>query len=745
MSIYFHQDCHIFTLKTDHTMYQMQIGPVGHLLHLYYGPVAADNFDYLQLPRDCGFSPNPYDLQEGRGWSLDTLAQEYSGEHTGDYRVSSVSLETDAGICGTDFRYRSHEITKGKYSVSGMPAAFDREGDAETLTIVLEDQATGILAELRYGVFASGDVITRAVRFRNAGEQVVRLQKAASACLDLPFGDWQLIHFHGRHTMERSMERHPLMNGIQTVSSVRGTSSHQHNPFVILCEPSATEDHGACYGMMLVYSGNHRTDIEMDQAGSVRAVMGIHDTGFTWTLNPGEDFETPEVILTYSHEGLTKLSQTYHKFLLHHICRSHYALERRPVLLNSWEAAYMDISEEKLLSIARGAKELGVELFVIDDGWFGERDDDFRSLGDWYANRRKLPRGLTPLLRQIQEMGLKVGLWVEPEMVNENSDLYRAHPDWALTVPGRKPTMGRSQLVLDLTRQDVVDWLYEILSGLLRENPIDYIKWDMNRNLADIYSHTLPADRQGELCHRYVLGYYNLMERLTTQFPDVLFEGCSGGGGRFDAAALAYTPQIWCSDNTDPITRLAIQHGTSFGYPIAAMGSHVSASPNHQTGRSTPLGTRAVVAMSGTFGYELDPAALTAEEKEKIREQIVKYHSWQDLIREGDYFRLGGEDDNRPYTAWQMVSIDKTEALLNFVLKEPSSNPKPLHLRLKGLDPDARYLVESADFYGCRATLPHDRKRVFTGAALMYGGYTLPIMQGDYPSAQIFWKKVSQE
>ncbi|MDO5545991.1 MAG: alpha-galactosidase [Eubacteriales bacterium] len=732
MGICYDSDKQIFSLTTRDTLYQMQLGPVGHLLHLYYGPKTDCCFDYLQLDRDCGFSPNPYDHQEGRGWSLDTKAQEYSSQHAGDYRVCSLSLETDAGLSGTDLRYVNYKVFNHKYEISGMPSAF---GKAQSLSITLADAATGVEVELLYGVFEKENVITRAVRVKNAGTSVVTIEKAASACLDLPFGGWQLLHFHGRHTMERAMERRSLMNGIQTVSSTRGASSHQHNPFVILCQPETTEDFGECYGMMLVYSGNHRTDIELDQSGSVRAVMGIHDDGFRWTLNPGEVFETPEVLMTFTDKGLTSLSQTYHKFIQHHICRSRFALERRPVLLNSWEAAYMDISEGKLLSIAKGAKDLGVELFVIDDGWFGQRDDDFRSLGDWFPNKKKFPGGLTPTLQKIRDLGLKVGLWVEPEMVNEDSGLYRAHPDWALTVPGRNPTMSRSQLVLDMSRADVVDWLYETLSTLLRENPIDYIKWDMNRNLADVYSRALPAARQGEVSHRFVLGYYDLMERLTREFPDVLFEGCAGGGGRFDAGVLAYSPQIWCSDNTDPIARLTIQHGTSFGYPIACMGSHVSASPNHQTGRSTPLHTRSTVAMAGTFGYELDPAALTEEEKETVRAQIARFHELQDLIREGDYYRLSDG------SAWELVSEDKKEALLSFVLVDPTSNPKPNHIRLKGLVPEARYRVAWADFGG-KASLPHEESRTFTGTALMRGGYTLPILFGDYPAVQILFKQI---
>lgn len=739
MPICFDNTRKTLTLTTQNTMYQMQIGPVGHLLHLYYGPCAEGCFDYLQLPRDCGFSPNPYDLQEGRSWSLDLQAQEYSSAGTGDFRLPALAVETETGITGTDLRYVSHEIRSGKYELCGLPSAFDRDGDAQTLSVILADAASGVQAELLYGVFPAQDVITRAVRIRNTGSAVVRLNKAASLCLDLSFGNWQLLHFHGRHTMERLAARIDLTCGIHTVSSVRGTSSHQHNPFVILCEPSATEDRGECYGAMLVYSGSHRTDIEVDQADATRVVMGIQDSGFSWVLKPAETFDAPEAILTYTDRGLGELSRIYHRFIQYNVCRSRYALERRPVLLNSWEAVYMDFTDEKLLQIAREAKDLGVELFVIDDGWFGQRNDDLRGLGDWFVNRTKFPGGLKALTGKLRDMGLKTGLWVEPEMISEDSDLYRSHPDWALTVPGRKPTMGRSQLVLDMTRQDVVDWLYTTLSRIIRENEIDYIKWDMNRHLTDLYSHVLPANRQGEIAHRYVLGLYDLLERLTREFPDVLFEGCSGGGGRFDAGMLAYHPQIWCSDNTDPIARLKIQEGTSFGYPVPTMGSHVSASPNHQTGRQTPLGTRAVVAMAGTFGYELDPGRLNAEEKEQIRSQIRQYHRFQDLIREGDYYRLRSSGSG--FAAWQQVSRDKTEVLLSCVLTEVMANPKPLHLKLKGLDSGSRYILRSACIYGCNTTLPENARRIFTGAELMCGGYTLPIMFGDYPSAQLFWEK----
>ena len=729
MSILFDHTDSTLTLTTQHTTYQMQIASTGHLLHLYYGRRSDGRFDHLYLPHDCGFSPNPYELRDRRGWSLDTLPQEYSGANTGDYRLSSLLPAAENGAWGADLRYVRHTVKRGKYGLQALPAAFDRGEDAETLRVTLADPAVGIEVELLYGVYEAQDVITRAARVTNVGGQTVRLEKVASLCLDLPFGDWELLHFHGRHCMERQPERVPLMTGIQTVASKRGMSSHQHNPFVILCDREATEDHGDCYGVMPVWSGDHKTEIEVDQRGSTRVVSGVHDEHFSWTLAPGESFVAPEVLLTFSHEGLTKLSQTYHRFLRNNLCRSEFSNAPRPVLLNNWEATYFDFDAEKLLEIAREAKGLGVDLFVLDDGWFGTRNDDNGGLGDWFVNEQKLPGGLAPLIKQINDMGLKFGLWIEPEMVSEDSALYRAHPDWALTVPGRKPTMGRNQLVLDMARPEVVEYLYETLSALLCDHHIEYIKWDMNRGLSDVYSHTLPPERQGEVSYRYVLGVYSLLERLTTAFPDVLFEGCAGGGGRFDAGILAYCPQIWCSDDTDAVERLAIQYGTSFGYPASAMGAHVSASPNHQTGRSVPLEMRAIVAMSGAFGYELDPTKLSEDEKQSIRAQIARYRKYDALVRTGDCYRLTDPRDGRRIAAWQFVSEDGSEALLNVVVTHPEANPRPLHLRLKGLDPQAVFAVEG-------------QERSYTGAALMYGGYTLAPLYGDYPAAQLYLRRL---
>ena len=739
MSIIFDSEYQTITLNTAHTTYQMQLGPVGHLMHLYYGRRASGCFEHLYIPRDRGFSPNPYEFRLGRGWSVDTLPQEYSGSNTGDYRCASIELSADSGVCGAELRYVRHEIREGKYDIPGLPAAYAEDGEAQTLSVTLTDTAAGIEVELLYGVFASCDVITRAVRITNTGSGNVRIEKAASACLDLPFGKWDMIHFHGRHTMERMPERSEIGSGVHSISSRRGMTSHQHNPFVILCEHTASEERGDCFGSMLVYSGSHKTDVELDQNGSVRLVTGIQDEGFSWMLMPGESFYTPEAILAFTPEGFSALSHIFHRFIRAHIVRNRRMQAYRPVLLNSWEAAYFDFDADKLVKIAEGAKKLGADLFVMDDGWFGARNDDFRALGDWTANEEKLPGGLAPLIERVKVLGLSFGIWVEPEMVSEDSTLYRSHPDWAMTVPGRKPAMSRDQLVLDLSRAEVVDWLHDTLAALLTNYDISYVKWDMNRSLSDVYSRALPADRQGEVNHRYMLGLYGVLERLTRAFPDVLFEGCAGGGGRFDAGMLAYFPQIWCSDNTDPVSRSAIQYGTSYGYPISSIGAHVSASPNHQTGRSTPLGTRGVAAMCGSFGYELDPGALGPEELREVCALTERFRRYGELIHEGLFYRLSAPETG--CAAWQHTAADRSEALLSFVITEAASNPRPVHIRLRGLDPDAVYALRDSAYFGCRNGIDEAKASVFSGAALMYGGITLPPMFGDYPSAQLYFQK----
>ena len=725
MSIRIDHETGLITLHTLHTSYQMWADGQGVVHHLYYGPaIGGSDLRGLEFYSDCGFSPQPAGMDRQRDYSLDTLCQEYTGSGVGDYRIGCLRLAGPDGGRAADLRFVSAEAVPGKYALPGLPAACAEDGACETLRLKLRDAVHGLTVTLLYGVFAQADVITRAALLENEGSGPIRLDKAASACLDLPFGPWELIHFHGRHCMERQPERVPLSHNIQTLRSARGASSHQHNPFAILAAPHTTEEAGECLGAMLVWSGNFKIECEVSQMQSTRLVAGVSDDDFSWTLEPGGQFAAPEVLFCYSDQGLSELSARYHRFLQRHIIRSPWRDKPRPILINNWEATYMDFDAQRILDIARQAKELGVEMLVLDDGWFGNRSDDTSGLGDWQVNEQKLGCTLGELIGKVREMGLLFGLWIEPEMVCANTALYAAHPDWALTIPGRAPATGRSQLVLDLGRPEVIDYLYDIFHRLLAENDIAYIKWDMNRSMTDVYSRVLPPERQGETSYRYMLGLYDLLGRLTADFPEVLFEGCAGGGGRFDAGMLYYCPQIWCSDDTDAIHRLKIQYGTSFGYPPCAMGSHVSASPNHQTGRSTLLSTRAVVAMAGAFGYELDLQKLTGDEKEMVKAQIVRCKQLQPLLLEGRCERLTNAVTDTCFTAWQLTAPDRGRAVVSVVVIDPQANPWPIHIRLRGLDPDAFY----------RESLT---EHVYTGAALCHAGLTLPIMQGDYPAVQI--------
>ena len=725
MSIRIDHETGLITLHTLHTSYQMWADGQGVVHHLYYGPsIGGSDLRGLEFYSDCGFSPQPAGMDRQRDYSLDTLCQEYTGSGVGDFRIGCLRLSGPDGSRAADLRFVSAEAVPGKYSLPGLPAAYAAEGECETLRLKLKDKVNGLAVTLLYGVFAQADVITRAALLENEGSGPIRLDKAASACLDLPFGPWELIHFHGRHCMERQPERVPLSHNIQTLRSARGASSHQHNPFAILAAPHTTEETGECLGAMLVWSGNFKIECEVSQMQSTRLVAGVSDDDFSWTLEPGGQFAAPEVLFCYSDQGLSELSARYHRFLQRHIIRSPWRDKPRPILINNWEATYMDFDAQRIWDIARQARDLGVEMLVLDDGWFGERSDDSSGLGDWQFNEKKLGCTFDQLIGRVREMGLLFGLWIEPEMVCANTALYAAHPDWALSIPGRAPATGRSQLVLDMGRPDVVDYLYDLFHRLLAEHDIAYIKWDMNRNLTDVYSRALPPERQGEAAYRYMLGLYSLLDRLTRDFPQVLFEGCAGGGGRFDAGMLCYCPQIWCSDDTDAIHRIKIQYGTSFGYPPCAMGSHISASPNHQTGRSTLLSTRAVVAMAGTFGYELDLQKLTADEKEMVKAQIVRYKQLQPLLLEGRCERLTDAVTDTCFTAWQFTAPDRSRAAVSVVVIDPQANPWPIHIRLRGLDPQALYHESLTE-------------RVYTGAALCHAGLTLPIMQGDYPAVQI--------
>ena len=728
MGIIYCEKDRTFTLQTKNTTYQMQVDRYGFLLHLYYGKKTDGCMDYLLTYYDRGFSGNPYDAGEDRTYSMDTLPQEFPCYGNGDFRSTAFAVENADGSMSCDLRYKSHKIFDGKYNLEGLPAVYASEEEAQTLEILMEDLVTGVKVVLLYGVLPAQDIITRSVCVKNESSGKIYLNKIESASLDFLYGDYELLTFYGRHAMERNVQRVPVVHGTQKIGSVRGTSSHQYNPMMILAEKETTEDKGNCYAMSFVYSGCFQGEVLKDQLNQTRMMLGLQEEAFRYPLETGEMFQAPEVILSYSSEGMNRLSQNLHHCIRQHICRGKYKEEIRPILINSWEAAYFDFTGDTIYELAKAAKEVNIDMLVMDDGWFGKRDDDNSGLGDWFVIEKKLGGTLGNLIKRINDLGVKFGIWIEPEMVSEDSDLYRKHPDWALTVPGRNPVRSRNQLVLDFSRKEVVDEIYDQICKVLDQGNIEYVKWDMNRSLMDVYS-SVTRD-QGRVLHDYVLGLYDFLERLVQRYPNLLIEGCSGGGGRFDAGMMYYTPQIWCSDNTDAIDRLRIQYGTSFGYPVSVVGSHVSAVPNHQTGRKTPLHTRGVVAMSGTFGYELNLMKLSEEEKQEIREQIAEYKSYAPIIQNGLYYRLS-DPTTGEICAWEFVHTDEKEqskVLLNIVMQVIHGNMTVNYVKLQGLEETAVYREEKSG------------KR-YTGAALMYGGMPLPIEPGEYQAYQYCFVK----
>ena len=728
MGIIYCEKDRTFTLQTKNTTYQMQVDRYGFLLHLYYGKKTDGCMDYLLTYYDRGFSGNPYDAGEDRTYSMDTLPQEFPCYGNGDFRSTAFAVENADGSMSCDLRYKSHVILDGKYNLEGLPAVYASEEEAQTLEILMEDPVTGVKVVLLYGVLPAQDIITRSVSVKNESSGKIYLNKIESASLDFLYGDYELLTFYGRHAMERNVQRVPVVHGTQKIGSVRGTSSHQYNPMMILAEKETTEEKGNCYAMSFVYSGCFQGEVLKDQLNQTRMMLGLLEEAFRYPLETGEMFQAPEVILSYSSEGMNRLSQNLHHCIRQHICRGKYKEEIRPILINSWEAAYFDFTGDTIYELAKAAKEVNIDMLVMDDGWFGKRDDDNSGLGDWFVNEKKLGGTLGNLIKKINDLGVKFGIWIEPEMVSEDSDLYRKHPDWALTVPGRNPVRSRNQLVLDFSRKEVVDEIYDQICKVLDQGNIEYVKWDMNRSLMDVYS-SVTRD-QGRVLHDYVLGLYDFLERLVQRYPNLLIEGCSGGGGRFDAGMMYYTPQIWCSDNTDAIDRLRIQYGTSFGYPVSVVGSHVSAVPNHQTGRKTPLHTRGVVAMSGTFGYELNLMKLSEEEKQEIREQIAEYKSYAPIIQNGLYYRLSNPTTEE-ICAWEFVHTDEKEqskVLLNIVMQVIHGNMTVNYVKLQGLEETAVYREKKSG------------KR-YTGAALMYGGMPLPIESGEYQAYQYCFVK----
>ncbi len=727
MAIIFDENNRLITLNTKNSTYQMKIDEYGFLLHLYYGKRTNGNMDYILVNLDRGFSGNPYDAGDNRKYSLDALLQEFPCRGAGDFRSPVFEVRYEDGSFGCDLRYESHIIKDGKYGLSGLPAVYENSDmdKAQTLEITLSDKVSGIKVILYYGIIESLDIITRAANVINENKNNIYIEKLQSACLDFVSGNFDLITFYGRHAMERNIQRQSVGHGSYRIGSRRGTSSHQYNPLMILADSDANEDYGNCYAMSFVYSGGFLGEAEKDQYGQTRMQLGLMEEQFSYCLKSGESIIAPEVIMSYSDRGLAVLSQNLHKCIRENVCRGKYKNEVRPVLVNSWEASYFDIDKNSIVNLAKNAAELGVEMLVMDDGWFGKRDDDNSGLGDWFTNESKIGCSLKELVESVNNCGIKFGIWVEPEMVNEDSDLYRKHPDWAFAVPGKKPVRSRNQLVLDFSRKEVVDYIYDSITKVIESGNIEYIKWDMNRSIANVYS---SEDKyHGNVYYDYVLGLYDFLERLNKNYPDILIEGCSGGGGRFDAGMLYYTPQIWCSDNTDAIDRTKIQYGTSFGYPVSAVGAHVSAVPNHQTGRSVSIDTRGVVAMSGSFGYELDLGKVSEAEKNTIKEQIKTFKKEAELIHNGLYYRLS-DPYKDPVAAWEFVSKDGDDVLVNVVCLKMHGNMQPLYVRFKGLNENVTYKDVKTG-------------KIYPAEALMNIGMPFMPELGEYQSWQVELKR----
>ena len=691
MSVFFHESTKTFHLTNGKISYLMKVLPDGTLGQLYCGRAIQDreSFDHLLELRTVAAVS-----KEAKNYSLELCKQEYPSYGSTDFRHPAVELRQENGSRITYFVYQDHTVSAGKPSLEGLPATYcEAEEEAETLTVRLEDTLLGVELYLHYTIFAGFPTLARSARLVNRGGQDLHLTCAMSLSLDLPDSGYEFVHFSGEWGRERHIKTRRLEPGIQSVESTRGHSSHGHNPFIMLRRPGAGEENGEVLGFSLIYSGNFLAQVETDPWDSARVTLGINPFGFDWKLSPGQSFQTPEAVMVFSGRGMGEMSRTFHRLYRTRLARGQWRDRARPILLNNWEATYFDFNEEKLAAIAQAAKEDGVELFVLDDGWFGARSNDQAGLGDWTANRDRLPGGVAGIAQRVEDLGMKFGLWFEPEMVNEDSDLYRAHPDWVLRTPDRRASLGRNQMVLDFSRPEVVDCIYGMMAKILSEAKVSYVKWDMNRSITEAYSAALPPDQQGEVCHRYILGVYELYERLTTAFPHVLFESCASGGGRFDPGILYYAPQGWTSDGSDAVERLKIQYGTSFCYPLSAMGAHVSAVPNHQVNRTTPLATRGNVACFGAFGYELDLNRLTAEEREEVRRQIAFVKEYRQVLQFGEFYRLLSPFEGN-FTAWMVVSPDKRTALVGWYTTLNEANGPCRRVKLRGLDPALAYTVD---------------------------------------------------
>ena len=706
MPITFDEKRKIFKLDTLDSTYAIGIRE-GYLIHLYYGKKIPDD-NLLDLPFRGYFatiSPKNVHVDDYK-FSLDVQPMEYSCNGSGDYRLAALSIKDSMVRTTTDIRYLDHKIYDGKPKLKGLPATYcNDDSEAQTLELITIDKFTGAKVTLYYTAFANYSVVTESVKVENTGKETFEIEKVASCCVNFPSMDYNMINLSGVWSRERRVITRHLAHGIQSVASKRGSSSHNHNPFVALVDDKGGEDFGDAFGFNLVYSGNFSADIETDYLDCTRLVMGINPIDFTWVVEPGDEFQSPEVVMVYSDSGMGKMSRTFHDLYNNNLIRGEWKNKKRPLLINSWEGSGFDFDRETLVRYAKEAKKLGIELLVMDDGWFGHRDSDNSSLGDWFVNESKLKGGLTKLIERVNAEGVQFGIWYEPEMISEDSELYKAHPDWCVHVEGREQSPARQQYVIDMTRQDVRDCIFNQMYDVLSKNNIAYLKWDYNRAITEPASVMLDARHSKEFFHRFILGTYELMDRITSAFPHILFESCAGGGGRFDAGMLYYMPQAWASDNTDPIERLTIQFGTTMCYPASSMGAHVSACDR------TGIETKAAVAMAGTFGYELDPKEMSEEDKEKVKEQVKNYHRYYNVIHFGDLYRIIAPTDDEFKCAWEYVAKDKSEALLTVVIKNRAPHDFLL-IKMKGLDPEKMYRDETDG-------------EIYSGALLMNAGINL--------------------
>lgn len=722
MSIQVNASNRLFHLQTKHTSYVFHVIEDGSLGQLYYGPKIPFKDDYANLntreEHDCTNTRTDEDVE----FQAELLKQEYAGLGKGDYRYPAFQITYPNGSRTSEFQYRDYELKDGKERLTGLPSTFaDDSNDSQTLTVKLADGDLEL--QLHYTVFADEDVIVRSATFINHGKTVF-LNRALSAQLDLPDANYDFIQFAGSWSRERHLHRSHLRPGTQSISSLRTASSHQENPFFMLARPHTDNNQGAVFGFNFVYSGNFLDSVEVDQFDTTRVLIGINPDEFGWKLNSGDSFQTPEVIFSYTDNGFNALSQQLGAFYAQHLINPHFAHQERPILINNWEATFMDFTEDKLMPIVERAKELGIEMFVLDDGWFGHRDNDRSSLGDWFVDEKKFNHGIAGFAKRVHDLDMKFGLWFEPEMISIDSKLYQTHPEWMIKTPGRGQTPGRHQFVLDMSRKEVVDYLFGLMSHIIQDAKLDYIKWDMNRNITEMYGADLPADQQLEFSHRYILGVYDLYDRLTKAFPDVLFESCASGGGRFDLGMMYYAPQAWCSDDTDAVERIKIQDGTSYGYTPSMWGAHVSAVPNDQVGRLTSIDMRAKVAYFGAFGYELDVTELSDEEQATIKQQVAFYKQYRKLFQFGTFYRLETPDTSDNVYGWETVSPDKQTAIGMRYQILNGANPAYIRYYFKGLDPERRYTV-------------NDGSEVFSGAELMNAGYFVPRVMNRLQSPKV--------